>query len=108
MIAFFLTVFLDVLTGSSFKMLEAVSSFEKPARNSAAKQTRYVAVALLLFGACCGVTAGILFDVNDPKLIDDVFGWTALACVLACVVCGFRYQYVNTVPSEFSDGIFGS
>ncbi|WP_419580563.1 hypothetical protein [Stieleria magnilauensis] len=95
MLSFAIALLLDFATGSTAKMLEAVNSFETPPRTSAAKRVRVTALTLLLIGACCGVTAGILFDVNKPDPIDDVFGFAALTCMLLGVICGFRYQICN-------------
>ena len=95
MLGFILTLILDVATGSSSKMLDAVSSFEDPPRSDAAKRNRRLALFFLLAGACCAVIAAILFDVNRPNAVDDIFGWTALLCMLVCVILGFRYQFLN-------------
>lgn len=100
MLGFAIAVLLDIATGSAAKMLDAVGSFETPPRTTAAKRVRAFALVFLLIGACCGITAGILFDVNKPDPIDDVFGCAALTCMFLCVICGFRYQNCNNSTDQ--------
>ncbi|TWU50675.1 hypothetical protein Poly51_39680 [Rubripirellula tenax] len=97
MLTFLLAIAVDLLTGSTRKALEAVESFERPPVSPSTRWLRTTALLFFLLASGCLLSAGVIFALNPNNVANEFVGWTGVVCLHVCLLCAFRYSYVNSI-----------
>ena len=95
MLTFLLNIAFDLVTGSPQKALDAAEALEQTARNPRAQRYRTLAVVLFLLTSVFLLAAAITFTVAPNNILNEILGWTGIACLHFCVFCGLRYAVLN-------------
>ena len=93
--SFFLSMLTDWLTGASEQRLAAAEAFGAPPINPAAQRYRSVALCLFPASSALLLAAALADTVAGARRVSEVFGWSGIAGLQGCVVCGLRYAVVN-------------
>ncbi len=95
MIAFLLGMIADIVSGSAATRIRAAEAFETPPTNPTARRWATIALTLFLLTSALMLTAALVDWFTGRRFIAECFGWTGVACLQLCVVCGVRYAIVN-------------
>jgi hypothetical protein len=79
----------------AWKRMKAVEAFDAPPANAAAKRYRQIALCSFLAASVLFLTAALLDTVANARPVGNVFGFSGIACIEICVICGLRYAAVN-------------
>jgi hypothetical protein len=75
--------------------LAAVEAFGTPPRSRQARRWRTIALALFTAASALMLAAAFTFEVGRPNVVSETLGWSGIACIQLCVVCGLRYAAAN-------------
>ena len=75
--------------------LAAVEAFGRPPRTQGGRRWRMLALALFVAASVLMLAAGLTFVVGRRSALSETLGWSGVACLQLCVVCGLRYAVVN-------------
>lgn len=75
--------------------LAAVEAFGMPPRTRQASHWRMFALALFVAASGLMLAAASTFVVGQRNALSEALGWSSVACLQLCVVCGLRYAVVN-------------
>lgn len=100
MSSFFFGIIVDLLTGASRTCLKAAEAFETPPRTPQASRCRGVALTLFMTSAGLLLAAALTFVLAPQKALNEILGWSGVACLQLCVVCGVRYAIINNAAES--------
>jgi hypothetical protein len=96
-------IFVELITGSARRSLDAVASFEDPPRNARAARYRTAAVAIFFISAGLLLTAALLSTFANRPVAEEVCGFSGFIGLHVCVFCGFRYARLNSQSAVGKD-----
>ena len=95
MVAFLLGMIADIVSGAAATRIRAAEAFETPPRNPTARRWATFALTLFLLTSALMLSAALVDWFTGQRLVAECLGWTGVACLQLCVVCGVRYAVVN-------------
>ena len=95
MLTLFLGILLDLVTGSTQRVLNAAEALEKPPVSALARRYRIGAVAFFFFTSLLLCTAAIAFTIDAQSLVHEFLGWTGIGCLHVSAYCAIRYESLN-------------
>jgi len=94
----FLSILADLISGTATQRMDAVEAFEARPLNPTASRYRITAICFFLATSSLFLTAALVHICADARVLGEILGWTGIACVHVCIVCGLRYRIVNRRP----------
>jgi hypothetical protein len=98
-----ISILVDQIAGASRVRLTAVGAFESPPISPAPRRYRIAALCLLLASSGSLAIAALVDTIAGARSLSDVFGWSGIVGLEACVLCGLRYAAVNEKPKKSDD-----
>tara|TARA_R110002049_G_C9140834_1_gene559609 strand:+ start:1192 stop:1701 length:510 start_codon:yes stop_codon:yes gene_type:complete len=95
MITFLLGMITDIVSGAAATRIRASEAFETPPRNTTARRWAAFALNLFLLTSSLMLGAALVDWFTGRRFLAECLGWTGVACLQLCVVCGVRYAIVN-------------
>lgn len=92
---FLLVLLSDLLSGTTTRRLAAAEAFGSRPDNPAARRCRIVALCFFMAASSLLLTAALAETLSKARAASEVFGWSGIACLQVCVLCGIRYAVVN-------------
>ncbi len=86
----------------AMRRLALGEAFGSRPTNQAAQRCRIVALFFFMAASVLLLTAALVDTLAKARTASEIFGWSGIACLLVCVLCGIRHAAVNK-PHEATD-----
>ena len=100
MTSFILAMLIDSCSGTTRQRMESALAFNTPPQNTRARQLATRTLVLFLTAVLCLLVASLLDSLLGNRFVSEVFGWSGLAVLQICVLCGVRYANINYVVED--------